>query len=212
MKENDKRHLRLIDLTGKRYGKLTVIKYNNDGTWLCKCDCGNYINRKSGTLTDGAKSTCGCERLCGNYKHNLCYSRVYKIWERMKGRCLTPTDAAYPDYGGRGIKITDEWLGENGFINFYNWAMNHGYSDELSIDRIDVNGNYAPDNCRWVDMIVQQNNRRSSRYITYNNETHTVAEWARIYDMPYDRLSYRINKGWDVEKALLTKKLTNQFK
>lgn len=213
MKENDGRHLRLIDITGQKFGKLTVIKYNNDGTWLCRCDCGNYVNRPSNNLRKNKYPNCGCEGRwwIGNSKHNHCYERIYNIYEKIKSRCYTETECSYKYYGGKGVKVCDEWLGKEGFTNFYEWSMNNGYSDDLTIDRIDYDGNYSPDNCRWVNMITQQNNKSSNHRLTYNGETHTISEWSKIYNIPYDRLQARIKRGWSIEKSLLTPKMNNQF-
>lgn len=213
MKDNDGRHLRLIDITGKKIGKLTVIKYNNDGTWLCKCDCGNYVNKLSSNLRRNKYPNCGCESRWwkANLIHDHCYERIYNIYEKMKTRCYSKDDKSYKYYGLRGIKICDEWLGKEGFNNFYEWSMAHGYSDALSIDRIDVNGNYMPENCRWTNFKTQQNNKTNNHKLTYNGETHTISEWAEIYNIPYDRLQMRISHGWDIEKALLTPKMNNQF-
>lgn len=213
MKENDGRHLKLSDLQGKKFGKLTVIKYNNDGTWLCKCDCGNYTNKITANIKRNKYPNCGCEKNYwkSNLKHNHCHDRIYNIYEKMKSRCYNPNCEDYKDYGARGIKITDEWLDKNGFENFYNWAMTNGYSDELSIDRIDVNGNYEPSNCRWATSKTQGNNKRNNHFIEYNGIRHTISEWAEIYNMPYDRLQARISNGWSIEKALLTPKMANQY-
>ena len=123
----------------------------------------------------------------------------------MLQRCYNPNNEHYKDYGGRGIQVCDEWHNENGVINFYHWAMNNGYNDNLTIDRIDVDGNYCPENCRWVDYKTQNNNKRNTPYIAYNGETHTPSEWADITGISmkaiYDRI---IRDKWPVEKALTT--------
>lgn len=108
----------------------------------------------------------------------------------------------YKDYGGRGIKVCDEWL--NNFISFYNWAYKNGYKEGLTIDRIDVNGNYEPDNCRWVDLFTQANNKRNNHFVTYNGKTQTIAQWAREYNINYSTLCTRIARNWDFEKAIKT--------
>lgn len=140
---------------------------------------------------------------CNNIKHNMCYTRINRIYRKMKGRCLCPTNPRYKDYGGRGIKICDDWLGKDGFIHFNQWAEGNGYSEKLSLDRIDVNGNYEPSNCRWADKYTQANNTRANWYITYNEETHTVAEWSRIFNIPYETFRQRLKKlGWSFEEAV----------
>lgn len=160
------------DLVGKRFGKLIVkndyIKTkSNKAKWLCKCDCGNekYILRHD--LISGSTKSCGCIK---SSIGNLSNTRIYQIWANIKYRCFNSNCSAYKDYGGKGITICDEWLD---FMNFYNWAINNGYSDNLTIDRIDVNGNYEPDNCRWVTKSEntayanKTNHRRKAKYWYY---------------------------------------------
>lgn len=195
----------LIDLTGNRYGRLVVVgrseskKRANNRTrtmWRCVCDCGNYIIVESSHLKSGHSKSCGCI----TKKHGMFGTRIYKIWSGMKDRCFNKNNDAYKNYGGRGITVCHEWLE---FIPFYEWAMNNGYRDDLTLDRENVNGNYCPENCRWVNDIVQHNNTRVNRYIEYNGETHTMAEWARITGIKYVTLNTRINKyHWSIEKAL----------
>jgi hypothetical protein len=117
----------------------------------------------------------------------------------MKRRCSNPNYKWYANYGGRGIKVCDEW---QKFEPFCDWAMANGYTEELTIDRIDIDGNYSPSNCRWVDMVTQNNNKRTNRLITFNNETHTMKEWSRILGIKYHTLENRLNKyKWSVERA-----------
>ncbi len=120
----------------------------------------------------------------------------------MKYRCYNPKSQYYYRYGARDIKVCDEWL--NDFKAFYDWSMANGYRDNLTIDRIDVNGNYEPSNCRWVSQKMQQNNRSNNRLITYNNETHTISEWAEICNISQACLRHRIERNWNIEKALNT--------
>lgn len=134
----------------------------------------------------------------GKTIHGMKKTRIYKSWERIKRRCNNPK--TYKNYGGRGIKVCDEWSKD--FMAFYEWAMANGYRDDLTIDRIDVNGNYEPNNCRWVTMKEQENNRRNNHHITYNGETHTIAEWGDILNIPYKVLLQRITTyKWSIEKA-----------
>lgn len=121
----------------------------------------------------------------------------------MKTRCYCKTNDRYKNYGGREITICKEWLED--FKNFYNWAINNGYQDDLTIDRIDVNGNYEPSNCRWITNYEQQSNKTDNRLITYNGETKTIAQWAREYDLKWKTLESRLNRNWNIEKALNTK-------
>lgn len=205
-----------IDLTGQRFGRLTVIKRvknnkDNRAQWLCECDCGNKKHIIGKSLRKGKTKSCGClqkeKAKTINKKHGMRYTRLNKIWNSMKQRCCNANDNAYKYYGGRGIRVCDEWLDkENGFINFYDWSMNNGYQDNLTIDRIDVNGNYEPSNCRWINMKQQSNNRRDNHNITYNNETHTIAEWSEILNINRYTLYYRINKSnMSIEEALTKK-------
>jgi hypothetical protein len=205
----------LNDLSGKKFGRVTVIKRvenkNNHVAYLCKCDCGNEFITLSQHLVSGCTKSCGClnrekasKRMAKMSKtHGFSHTRLYEIWKNMRGRCLREYSTAYNAYGGRGIKICKEW---DDFQTFHDWACANGYSDELTIDRIDVNGNYEPSNCRWATYEQQANNRRNNHLITYNNETHTIAEWSRITDIKYDTIERRINKSnWSVEKALTYK-------
>lgn len=152
------------DISGNRYGKLVVIEYawskKKQTLWRCKCDCGNeYIGTRD-HLVSGNTRSCGC--LSGNQYHGMHETRLYRIYSAMCQRCYNPNNTGYKHYGGRGIKICDEWRNHiNGRINFFKWAKENGYNENLSIDRIDVNGDYSPDNCRWVDRSVQGLNKRN---------------------------------------------------
>ena len=132
-------------------------------------------------------------------------TRLYKIYAKIKERCYYEKYPEFHLYGGRGIKMCDEW--KKDFITFYNWAMENGYNEKLSIDRIDFNGDYEPSNCRWADKITQANNKRNNIRLTYNGETHTMPEWARILGLPYSTLADRHKKGKSVEEILNPKKL-----
>lgn len=158
---------KLIDLTGQRFGMLTVIEraetINKRTRWLCKCDCGNEVIAEAYNLKSGHTQSCGClQREAtsqANKTHGMSNTRLYRIWCDMHNRCYQKSYHAYQHYGGRGIVISDPWLRD--FQPFYDWAMANGYRDDLSIDRIDPNGNYSPDNCRWVTMAEQNKNKRA---------------------------------------------------
>lgn len=201
----------LIDLTGKKFGMLTVVGRapNRKGRtmWKCKCDCGNIVDVEASNLKSGHTTSCGCywyERVPSinhekNVRHGETKTRLHHIWANMRYRCNNPKCHQYDDYGGRGIKVCEEW---SDYEAFRDWALNNGYSDDLSVDRIDVDGDYEPSNCRWADNKTQSNNKRDSRKITYNGETHTIAEWSRITGISWVVIDYRIKSGWSIEKTL----------
>lgn len=200
---------RMTDISGQKFNRLTAIKpdgrYKSGNVrWLCICDCGNYTHTSTSALKNGESKSCGCytsERISNrNMKHGDFGTRVYEIWRQMHRRCYGKNAKAYKDYGGRWITICDEW---KEYEPFKKWAIAHGYRDDLTIDRIDVNGNYEPSNCRWVTVKQQSNNRRNCHIIEYNGETHTISEWADIYEVDQRKLYYRLSKcGWDVKLAV----------
>lgn len=195
----------LIDLTGRRFGRLTVIKRDHTKTgnvvfWVCRCDCGNIKSIAGGNLRNEHTQSCGCLREETNACHFLSRNtlkkentRLYSIWKSMRYRCYSKKHCDYQNYGGRGIRICEEWIGDKGFENFVTWAKNNGYYNKLTIDRIDVNGDYCPDNCRWITYKENQNNRRNNRYILYNGETKTLAQWAEKYNITPCELKRRLD-------------------
>lgn len=208
------------DLTGRRFGKLTVIECvgrNKSGRfmWKCKCDCGNITTVRSDGLTSGHTKSCGCLTVAAatdrikeiNKTHGKTNTRLFHIWQSMRARCSNPSNKSYHRYGGRGIRVCEEW--EKDFVSFYNWAMDNGYQEELTLDREDNSGNYEPSNCKWATPREQANNTRRNVYIEYNGETHTMKEWSRIIGMNYGTLQKRIKLGWTIEKAL-TEPVKNQ--
>ena len=182
---------------------MTVIKragstkYGN-ATWLCKCECGNEKVVVSGLLVKGQATSCGCYRNSFHVKHHSYRTRLYKIWEHMKYRCNNPNCSSYADYGGRGIKVCDEW---QDYIPFSEWALASGYEDSLTIDRVDVDGNYEPSNCRWATRKEQQNNLRCTIFVEYNGEKKSLSEWSEITGITKQALAYRIKAGWDLDKV-----------
>jgi hypothetical protein len=135
-------------------------------------------------------------------------SRLYGIWSNMIQRCYNSKCPTYKWYGARGITVCNEW---RDYLIFKDWAFSNGYSDELSIDRINVNGNYEPNNCKWSDVIEQCNNRRSNRVLTYNGESYTISQWAKKLGVPSARIQYRLYNGWSIEDALTKQPMKNQY-
>ncbi len=192
------------DITGQKFYRLTAIKRegttpHGESKWLCKCDCGKEVVVRHGALTSGNTKSCGCwnkENLkIINKKHGDSCTRLYKIWSGMKKRCYTKTDKNYLLYGGRGIKVCDDW--KTDYLKFKEWALSNGYADSLTLDRKDSNGNYEPDNCQWSGLIKQANNKRSNIIFEINGEKHTMAEWCKIKGISYRMVKTRYSDGWD---------------
>lgn len=199
------------NLVGKRFGHLIVIargENNKTGqaTWVCKCDCGKIRKRNVTTSSLNCGNTIACGETCSfsSKKHGMSKTRIYHIWTDMKTRCNCTTSNVYHLYGGRGIKICDEWL--NDFMAFYNWSTANGYQENLTIDRIDVNGNYYPENCRWANSSVQNNNRRTNHFVYYKGEKYTIMQLSKKLGIRYYTLLYRIKRGWSEENLSLTNK------
>lgn len=211
-----------VDLTGKRFGRYTVIERADsvsyfDGkrtrtrtAWKCVCDCGNVKTVLANSLVGGHVVSCGC------YKSDLKRAqltthggtvggkptRLYKVWDGMKARCYNPRKTYYPIYGGRGITVCDEW--RYSFEAFRKWAYANGYDETMTIDRIDNNGSYCPENCRWATTSEQNNNKSTNRFLTYNGETKTIMQWANETGFTFHTIFARLAKGMTVEEALLT--------
>lgn len=207
--------MKILDLTGERYERLVVIKkvgVSKDGqkTYLCKCDCGNVKIIKSGNLRSGKTKSCGCYnsdkvkmRNKHNSKHGGCGSRLYSIWIDMRARCKYEKAINWHLYGGRGIKVCKDW--DNDFESFRKWALSNGYESGLQLDRVDNDGNYEPDNCKWSSRSEQGNNRRTCKYITINGVTKTVSEWCDESGVKRSTAYNRIKRGWDGERAVTEK-------
>lgn len=193
---------KFIDLTGKKFWRWEVMSKSDVSDksgvhWNCRCECGTERLVPSNRLRNGNSKSCGCRNIENVIKkatkHGMFETRLYRIWRNMKKRCNNPNAQEYHRYGGRGIKVYEGWVE---FSSFSVWALNNGYSEILTLDRIDNNGDYCPENCRWVDRMTQQNNMSSNRYITIEGETKTVSQWARIADVCPTTMIWRLEKGW----------------
>lgn len=197
-----------VDLKGKRFGRLTVIeetdkRISGSVVWKCRCDCGNIIEVSHNHLSRGATVSCGCYNKDVIKTHGKAKTHIYSVWRSMKDRCLKENHPQYKDYGGRGITICEEWLSTDAF---FKWAEENGYKEDergkCTLDRIDVNGNYEPSNCRWVDMKAQCRNRRTNVFIEHCGERHCLSEWAELLKVPYSRLLSRHRRGWSDKEVL----------
>ena len=207
----------MLDITGRRFFRLVAIERDDsksDGHhifWRCKCDCGNEIVVRKDSLLSGHAKSCGCyldkKRHDGQNKtHGMKHTRIYNVWQSMKDRCFNPNATKYNYYGGRGISVCEEWRNkENGFLNFYNWSMTNGYAKDLTIDRINVNGNYEPSNCRWATIAEQNNNKRTNIKASVFGKEMTVREISDKYGLSTQVVRRRIKSGITDEKKLLYK-------
>ena len=193
----------------QKFGRMTVLSRagtakDGHATWLCRCDCGVEKVVSGVNLRLGITKSCGCLNKEINSKkaktHGMTGSRLYEEWKGMKFRCYNLKCEEYDRYGGRGITICPEWW--DSFEAFRDWALVNGYQDDLTIDRIDNDGPYSPDNCRWITHKEQQNNKSTNHFLTYNGETKTMSQWAEEKGIPYDTLRMRLIKGWTIDDAL----------
>lgn len=201
---------------GERFGRLKVtgsreLRKSGNKKLLyheCICDCGKVVWVRGSNLRNGSIVSCGCygkeQRKQSVYKHGESKSRLYRIWNNMRTRCNKPYSDSYKNYGERGISVCKEWDNTNdGFQNFYKWSMSNGYSDKLTIDRIDVNGNYEPSNCRWTTQYTQCRNKRTNHYLMVNGERKIITDVATENGLKTNTLQGRLDRGYSVEMALL---------
>lgn len=210
------------DRVGETVGRLTIIdrgedKFSKHGTrrvyWVCQCECGNIKTIRADQLDGKHTMSCGCLQREKSAEYNstrerkVIYGdsreRIHNIWYLIKYRCEDETSPTYRHYGGRGIKMCQEWSdGIDGYWKFKTWSLDNGYADNLTIDRIDNDGCYSPENCRWVDHSVQGNNKRNNIILEYDGREQTLSQWARELGVPMKSLHRRIRGlGWDVERA-----------
>ena len=202
-------HRICIDLVGRRFGRVCVVRRDDtimtgDPRWICVCDCGKEKSIRGFSLRSGRTTSCGCLRreraMAPATTHGMSYTRVYTIWAKMIARCTNPRHVGYARYGGRGISVCDRW--RNSFEAF---LADMGDCGSLQIDRIKNNGNYEPNNCRWVTASENNRNRNSNRVIAYNGVSKTLVEWVEQTKLARDTIAVRIDRlGWSIERALTT--------
>ena len=205
--------MNFVDLTGQKFNRLTVIsrdtntKYG-EATWKCYCDCEIEVSVRSYALKSGSTKSCGCylrdvqKRTDNKYlKHGVFHkdSRLYSIWNAMMSRCYNKNNKRFKDYGLVGITVTEKWHDPS---KFYIWAVNNGYSCNLTIDRINNFNGYSPDNCRWVDMKTQQNNRKNNKRFVVNGMSRTQREWEEFMGLSRGVIYNRLKLGWSLAQAI----------
>ena len=202
---------------GKRFGRLRIVGFVHASPpyrgwwWVCECDCGSSKTLIPGDVKSGKVRSCGClhNEVCSERASKFTHSvydhkRLYSIYNGIKKRCYSDSEPRYKDYGARGIEMCDEWLNSsNGFDNFVEWSLANGYNDALSIDRVDVNGNYCPANCRWISIQDQANNKRDTKWVEYKGERVQLKKLCDKLGVTYDTVHNRIyNLKWSVEDAI----------
>jgi hypothetical protein len=204
------------DRIGLRFGRLLITERGpsrsgtTDSFWWCLCDCGNIVLVRWRSLKGGATQSCGCyQKECAIrsqratfLKHDLSKDALYGVMQGMKNRCYKTDDPHYSRWGGRGIYICDEW--KENFLAFYEWAQQSGYKKGLSLDRIDNDGPYSPNNCRWATREEQMNNTRHNKYITFEGKTLSVTQWSKHLNVKAKILRQRLQRGWSDEEVITT--------
>lgn len=207
--------MKFKDLTGQRFGRLTVESRTDDHyypsgrhdvQYICRCDCGSVVTVLGIHLRSEHTVSCGCYRVETSRDtmttHGMTGTRLHNIWKNMLERCTNVNHKNYDIYGGRGITVCEEWL--NSFESFYEWSMQSGYESNLTLDREDVNKGYCPSNCRWITQKEQCNNTRRNIEVELNGETHTLKQWTEILGLKYGTIVSRVARGWDPVDALTT--------
>lgn len=195
------------NIIGEKFGKLTVLEYvytkKTVRYYLCQCECGNICIKPSYRLIGNRVKSCGClyRKSYGISQDN----KLYNIWNHTKQKCLYKNNASYKYFGAIGIKLCKEW---HDFKNFYDWAISNGYKSGLTLDRININKDYEPKNCKWVTIKERHNNRKDNNYVTYNGITLTLSQWAEKLGLSYFTLKQRLSYGWSIQRTLETPKKT----
>ena len=205
--------MRKIDLTGRRFGRLVVIEEAGRDKfkrtmWKCRCDCGKEKIVPYAQLARGETRSCGCLARDVLVERSTVHgdstrenpSRLYRIYSNIHTRCYTKTDPHYERWGGRGIKMCNEW--KDDYLAFKEWALSSGYKDDLTIERIDNDGDYCPENCKWITHKEQARNKRNNHFLTYKGERKCLGEWCEIYNIPRSTLWNRVANGWTPEECL----------
>ena len=196
------------DLKGREINGLKIIERNGssesgDAMWDYRCHCGEIKTAAASSLKNGGTRSCGCMKnrfiSKANSTHGRSLTALYSIWKTMRYRCQNPNNPKYERYGKRGIKVCDEW---QDYPTFLKWSIKNGYEEGLTIDRIDNDGNYEPDNCRWVNNYIQQKNRSNNKWISFSGYNYILSDWSRMTGLNHKTISHRLNNGWSVEKAL----------
>jgi hypothetical protein len=194
-----RRSPRLEDLSGRRFGQLTAKTYLGNRRWLCVCDCGRETAVTNYALKDGTTKSCGCRHYAGT--HGMARHPLYRLWNNMVDRCYDPKCHAYPNYGGRGIRVCERWRNSPAaFIA----DVSPRPSPKHTIDRVNNDGDYEPGNWRWATPTQQHRNTRKNRVIQYRGETRCLADWADVFGLLSKTIGRRLDAGWDVGRAFTT--------
>ena len=210
----------VLDLKNKKFNRLLVLERaentkSGKSRWLCQCDCGKKTIVLGSYIKDGRVKSCGCYNhdllIKRNTKHNYDGKRICYVYRSMLSRCLNKNNKYYSEYGGRGIDICDEWIGENGIKNFCEWAYANGYDEnaprgQCTLDRIDNDKGYSPANCRWVDLYVQANNKRNNILINYNGKTQTLEQWCKELKLSRSMVRHRYERGCKISELFAENK------
>lgn len=198
------------DISGQRFGRLVAVERDysvesRKAHWICECDCGNKKTVRGDSL--GKVNSCGCLKeeqdkanLTANHTHKMSGSKLYQAWTGMKQRCYNPNNQKYKNYGERGIRVCAEWKEDSN--TFIEWALNNGFSENLTLDRIDVNGDYEPNNCRWITNQEQCENRTTNVLVSYNGDTITLKRYAQLTGKNYGTMVSRYQRGWSIEEVM----------